>query len=318
MSSNQIPWLGIAGATFSAAALYCLYQSVSDYGWEGALRYIREGDPYAPAIREYMHILDQVEKSGVTQEIRINIAEEALERARLVWVDADSRAKTTKEEIVMLWIEYYPPKNLKKALGDISYILDQLAAQVDGVLLLTTEDGGSASSHILTELKRRKKLLSQQLVLNMERCDALMKSFQVLQDPYAPTIREYMHILDQVEKSGVTQEIRITTAEEALERARLVWVDADSRATTTKEIDKLWIDYYSPKSLKKTLGDISHILDRLAAQVDGVLLSTTEDGSTSSHILTELKRRKKLLSQQLVLNMERCDVLMMFFQVLQE
>jgi hypothetical protein len=51
---------------------------------------------------------------------------------------------------------------------------------------------------------------------------------------------------------------------------------------------------------------------------DGVLLSTTEDGSASSHILTELKRRKKLLSKQLVLDMERCDALITFFQLLQE
>jgi hypothetical protein len=185
MSSNRIPWLGIAGATLSAAASYCfLHQSVSNkYGWEGALRYIREGDPYAPVIREYMRILDLVEKSGVAQEIRINTVEEALERAKLdSGVDADSRATTTKEEIVLkLWIEYYSPTSLKKALGDISHILDRLAAQVDGVLLSTTEDG-SASSHILTELKRRKKLLSKQLVLDMERCDALITFFQVLQE----------------------------------------------------------------------------------------------------------------------------------------
>jgi hypothetical protein len=180
MSSNRTPWVGIAGATLSVAASYCLYQSVSEYGWEGALRYIWEGDPYAPAIRDYMHILDQVEKLRVTQEIRINTVEEALERARLDSVDDDSRATTTKE-IVKLWIEYYSPKSLEKALGDISHILDRLAAQVDGVLLSTTEDG-SASSHILTELKRRKKLLSKQLVLDMERCDALITFFQLLQE----------------------------------------------------------------------------------------------------------------------------------------
>jgi hypothetical protein len=171
-----MPWASIAGATLSVAASYWMYQSVSEYGLEGTFRYIWEGDPYTPAIREYVETLEQAEKSRVTQELRINAIEEALERARLDSVDD---VRTTKE-VVRLWMANYAPKNLEKSLADLSNLLDRLAAQVDGIVL--SKGDANASSHVLQELKRRKKLLSKQLVLDMERCDVLTASYQVLQE----------------------------------------------------------------------------------------------------------------------------------------
>jgi len=176
-SSKQIPWVGIAASTASVAASYWIYQTASEYGWDGALRYVWEGDPYTPAIREYLETLENAEKSRIAQEIRINAIEEALERARLDSVD-DS-ARTTKE-IVNVWILNYLPQNLERSLAEVSYLLDQLAAKVDGILLSTGEE--NVSSHVMQDMKRRKRLLSKQLVLDMERCDALVASYQVLQE----------------------------------------------------------------------------------------------------------------------------------------
>lgn len=136
------------------------------------MRYIWEGDPYTPDIRNYIDSLEQAEKSRVTYGIRINAIEEALERARLDSVDD---AKTSKE-IVRLWVAYYAPQNLEKSLADLSHRLDRLAAQVDGITL----GHFHSDSHTVKDLKRRKKLLSKQLVLHMERCDALLASYQVL------------------------------------------------------------------------------------------------------------------------------------------
>jgi hypothetical protein len=70
----------------------------------------------------------------------------------------------------------YP--GLEKALAGLDSKLDKVAAKIDGVLLSKT----NSSSHKVEELKKKKKLLSKKLVVDMERCDALMASYKVLQD----------------------------------------------------------------------------------------------------------------------------------------
>jgi hypothetical protein len=185
MSSNRssIPWMTIAGVSLSAAASFGIYQSVHEYGWEGTLRYLWEGDPYGPEVGNYIKVLETAEKSRVAQQIKLNVLEETLERARLDSVDDSSIRRTSiTKEIVRLWIANYAPSSLEKILSELSHVLDRLAAQVDGIVVSQKKDDGTASSSVFQDIKRRKKLLSKQLVLDMERCDALMASYQVLQE----------------------------------------------------------------------------------------------------------------------------------------
>lgn len=177
MPSNYSPLVRLTGATLTAAASYMLYRSIQEYGWSGTIRYIWVGDPYPDLAREYLQLLEKAAKSRSKEEKRLNEIEEALDRARLDSVDdtITHQNKTTKE-IVMAWIANYP--GLEKALAQSSHTLDRVAAQVDGVLLSKVD----SNSKISQNLKRRKKHLSKQLVLDMELCDALMVSYQVLQE----------------------------------------------------------------------------------------------------------------------------------------
>jgi hypothetical protein len=176
MSSTRNTIAVTATAAITAAASYWLYQSASQYGWDGTLRYIWEGDPYSPKVRHCMETLDEADESRKTQERLIAAVEEALERARL---DSIDDTKTT-QEIVKAWVANFRPKNLEKSLSQLDTALDKLAAAVDGILISAAD--GADNSSVFQELRRRKKLLSKQLVLAMERTDALLASYQVLQE----------------------------------------------------------------------------------------------------------------------------------------
>jgi hypothetical protein len=120
-----------------------------------------------------METLDEADQSRKSQERLIAAIEEALERARL---DSIDDTKTTRE-IVKAWITIFRPKNLEKSLSQLDTVLDKLAAKVDGILISAADN-----SRVFQELKRRKKLLSKQLVLAMERTDALLASYRILQE----------------------------------------------------------------------------------------------------------------------------------------
>jgi hypothetical protein len=171
MSSTRNAIAVTATAAITAVTSYWLYQSASQYGWDGTLRYIWEGDPYSPKVRHYMETLDKADESIKSQERLIAAIEEALERARL---DSIDDTKTTKE-IVKAWVANFRPKNLEKSLSQLDTELDKMAAKVDGILI-------ADNSRVFQELKRRKKLISKQLVLAMERTDALLASYQILQE----------------------------------------------------------------------------------------------------------------------------------------
>lgn len=190
---SWIELLGISLATATTAyGAYWTYGSVSKYGWDGTLRYVWEGDPYTPELRKYDEILNQVEKSRLQEETKTNDIEEALERARLDSVDdgrstkaVSTTTKITTKEIVKLWIDNYSAKggNLEKSLAGLSHNLDKLAGKVDSVIISSSSTASKDTDNapkVVEDLKKRKKLLSKQLVLDMERCDALMASFQVL------------------------------------------------------------------------------------------------------------------------------------------
>jgi hypothetical protein len=166
--------IGAVATAATAAASYWIYQSVSQYGWDGTLRYVWEGDPYSPHVRASMETMEQAEQARHVLETLISTIEEALERARL---DSIDDAASTKE-IGKLWMANFAPSNLETSLTKLSYTLDKLAAKVDGVLVA----GGDQHSSVQQDLKRRKKLLSKQIVLAMERADALLAAYEVLQE----------------------------------------------------------------------------------------------------------------------------------------
>ena len=151
MPSNHSPWVGLAGATLTAAASYMIYRSIEEYGLDGTIRYIWVGDPYPDKAREYKELLDKAAKSRSKEENRLNEIEEALDRARLDSVDDSTNHKKATKEIVIAWIANYP--TLEKSLAQSSHTLDKVAAQVDGVLLSKVD----SNSKISQDLKKRKK-----------------------------------------------------------------------------------------------------------------------------------------------------------------
>lgn len=212
---ESIPVKFIAGTAVVATSAI-LYKTVvedlvNQYGWDGFLRYIWEGEPYTPSIRKMHDSLSDAEAKRATQDKRLNGIEEALERARLDSVDERSEVRwlpATKDRatkaIVLQWAHYYKPKNLEITLGELSASLDKLAAQVDAVIL--TEANAKSNARVVDDIKRRKKLLSKQLVslqlsgslylkwyivltflflfqvLDMERCDAFMTCYKLLHE----------------------------------------------------------------------------------------------------------------------------------------
>lgn len=169
-------WSSVAGVTLMGIALGTFYKTlVCQYGWQGALRLLWEGEPYSPHIQSLLDSLADAEKAIVKQEARMNAIEEALDRARLDSVD---EAKVSKA-IVKRWVENYHPNNLEKSIAELSSTLDKLAAQVDAVIL-SSSDIKQNCRPIQDDIKQRKKTLSKQLVAAMERCDEYMECFQVL------------------------------------------------------------------------------------------------------------------------------------------
>jgi hypothetical protein len=173
---NLMKWSSVAGVTLMGIALGTFYKTlVCQYGWQGAFRLLWEGEPYSPRIQSLLDSLADAEKAIVKQEARMNAIEEALDRARLDSVDD---AKVSKA-IVKRWVENYHPKNLEKSIAELSSTLDKLAAQVDAVIL-SSSDIKQNCRLIQDDIKQRKKTLSKQLVAAMERCDEYMACFQVL------------------------------------------------------------------------------------------------------------------------------------------
>lgn len=160
----------MAVTSISVTASYCLYQCVSQYGWEGTYWYLWEGDPYPPAVRKEFLALDQVQAALRTEGRSLDRLEEAYERAKLDSIDGSSN--TT---LVGLWDtsvirSYKKAKNamtLEKLLAKVSYNLDKYAAQVDAV---------PSKKH--SNLKPRKKDLSNQIVQLMQRADVYLELYK--------------------------------------------------------------------------------------------------------------------------------------------
>ncbi|KAG7370259.1 hypothetical protein IV203_028005 [Nitzschia inconspicua] len=161
-----------------------LYKTTKDYGWEGTLRYLWEGDVYSPELRHLVDTLEDAEIERSLQESRVHALEAALDLARLNSVDGQS-----SKEILRAWVDCFAAEtatgsaSLERTLADVSDKLDKIAAKVDGIVLSGSAMSYSSSNKDLVDrIKARKKLLSKSIVMDMERCDVLMGSYQVMQE----------------------------------------------------------------------------------------------------------------------------------------
>lgn len=141
-----------------------IYRSVAEHGWEGTLRYIWEGDYYAPEVRDALDELENLETQASVRASLMELIETSLARAKLNTVDDN---ETVKKEG---WAAAHRPGNLEKDLSKLSYDLDKLAAKADAVL----------TKHV--DVRPKKKLLSKELVKLMERADELLKIYQRKED----------------------------------------------------------------------------------------------------------------------------------------
>lgn len=204
----------VAGAVVAAYAGYELNRSVREHGWEGAMRLIWEGDPYDSDLRDAVDKLENAEfdlQATYRIDDRLVGLEESLDAATAM---ASSSSPATTINIDRLWNQAWMghpanlsssssnnnggsggdnPLTIERTLADMSDRLDKIAARVDGVVLssaLTSSvnnnkaDNNSCTSNsfLAQRVKERKKKLSMAIVSDMERCDALVASYQVLRE----------------------------------------------------------------------------------------------------------------------------------------
>jgi hypothetical protein len=152
----------IALSSVVTVSAFCLYQCVSQYGWEGTYWYIWEGSPYPPQVREEFCTLDDVEDSLEAEARILDRLEEAYERAQLDSIDGASDAT-----LLELWNINLPKRNLEKLITRVNYNLDLYASKVDAV-----------PSSKQSDLKIRKKKLSSRVVELMKRADVYVAHYQ--------------------------------------------------------------------------------------------------------------------------------------------
>jgi len=162
-------WASIVATGLLGATTVGFSYLVHCYGFNGALRFIWEGDPNPEHVRDQMGKLHTAEKSLKNQTKTIATLEEGLQRARLDTIeDSDPSA------ILALWRRNIPDKlrDLRTRLALLSTDLDKIAATVDQVLPPPPAvEGGE-------EVRQKKKRLSQRVVQLMARADALIVFFK--------------------------------------------------------------------------------------------------------------------------------------------
>ncbi len=183
----------VAATAVAAYAGYELNRSIREHGWEGTLRLIWEGDPYDPYLRDAVDKLEDAEVDLLATH-RIDDRLKGLETA--LDVATASSSSSPDEPLYKLWNELWmvDPSNrvgsdeisltIERTLADMSDRLDKIAARVDGVILSSSSSKESRSSNnfLVQRIKERKKKLSRAIVSEMERCDALLASYQVLKE----------------------------------------------------------------------------------------------------------------------------------------
>lgn len=182
--------ISIATAAAAIATTYLLTKPLlSKYGLSGTLRLIWEGDHLPPHIRECVDELQDIEIKLKKEKRTINRIKVVIETAKLNSVDDDDgnnpldphdQGNSSSREIRVGEVvgddgnkldssikQHYilcQVPSLSKDLGSLSYNLDKLAAQVDGV-----------ASHGDTDVKTMKKELSSKIVDMMTICDEFIK-----------------------------------------------------------------------------------------------------------------------------------------------
>lgn len=202
-SSTAMTLASVAAAVAAAYAGYEFHRSVRDHGWEGALRYVWEGDPYDPDLREAVDQLEDAEfELRATSRIddRLSGLEESLDDATVTASSAGDDSYLSVRLWNEIWMDH--PSNTSssgtrsssssktvsldvgRTLADMSHRLDKIAANVDGIVVLSSSSLSSSTndSFLAQRVKKRKKTLSKSIVSDMERCDALLASFQVFRE----------------------------------------------------------------------------------------------------------------------------------------
>ena len=175
----------VAGSALVAYAGYELNRSVREHGWEGTLRLIWEGDPYDSDLRDAVDKLEEAELD-LLATYRIDDRLKGLETT----LDACTSSSPDNTRLDKLWNQTWMehadnctsnndrPLTIERTLGDMSDRLDKIAAKIDGVILSSHQ----SNNFLAQRVKDRKKRLSKAIVSEMERCDALMASYQVLKE----------------------------------------------------------------------------------------------------------------------------------------
>jgi hypothetical protein len=163
-SSDRAKWSIVSKAaivTITGLSTYYIYRLVRDYGWNGALRYIWEGDPLPQDIRQYTDTLRNTSYELDEKQAAIFDLEEGLVRARRDTANDSSPAKVlTQWRLNMSYVK----QDLRSYLARISHDLDTLVSNVDQV---PTRE----------EVRRAKKMISRRIVSLMSRTDRLIEFF---------------------------------------------------------------------------------------------------------------------------------------------
>lgn len=152
----------ISAFTLVGLSSYWCYRLVRLHGWEGALRYIWEGDALPRDVRECINTLENASKGLEEQETVILSLEEGLERARLDTADESSHAT-----VLDAWRMNIPStqQDIRGDLAKASAALDKLAADIDQIPNKDT-------------LRQKKKDFSMRVVALMIRIDVLIDFFK--------------------------------------------------------------------------------------------------------------------------------------------
>ena len=152
----------ISAYTVVGLSSYWCYRLLRLYGWEGALRYIWEGDPLPHDVRKCINTLKNVSQGLGDQEEVILSMEEGLERARLDTIDESGQAA-----VLDCWRMSLPlaQRDIRGNLAKTSATLDKLASEIDQV---PTNDS----------VRQEKKELSCRVVALMARVDVLIDFFK--------------------------------------------------------------------------------------------------------------------------------------------
>ena len=175
----------VAGSALVAYAGYELNRSVRRHGWEGTLRLIWEGDVYDSELRDAVDKLEEAE-FDLLATYRIDDRLKGLETTLDACTSSSQDTLGLDKLWNQIWMEHSDnctsnndrPLTIERTLGDMSDRLDKIAAKIDGVILSSHQ----SNNFLAQKVKDRKKFLSKTIVSEMERCDALMASYQVLKE----------------------------------------------------------------------------------------------------------------------------------------